>query len=62
VNSWAARVKQRAFLGDAVEYHLDWDGRELVALHPIGDMFEEHETVHVTIEPKHCVFLDEVPG
>jgi len=58
-NNWTARVGQRAFLGDAVEYILEWDGRELVARRPVGEIFNEKELVHVRAEPKRCVFLEQ---
>jgi iron(III) transport system ATP-binding protein len=56
-NRWTARVKQRAFLGDAIEYILDWHGRDLVARRPVGDVFAENEEVHITVEPSRCVLL-----
>ena len=58
LNNWTARVKQRAFLGDSVEYILDWDGRELVARRPVSELFDEKEFVYVRAEPRRCVFLE----
>jgi len=58
VNSWPARVRQRAFLGDALEYVLEWEGRRLTARRPRGEVFEEGETVHVSVDPARCVLLE----
>jgi hypothetical protein len=58
VNSWPARVRQRAFLGDALEYVLEWEGRVLTARRPRGEVFQEGETVYVHVDPAHCILLE----
>jgi ABC-type Fe3+/spermidine/putrescine transport system ATPase subunit len=58
VNAWPVRVRQRAFLGEALEYVLDWDGRLLTARRPRGEVFQEGETVHAHVDPARCVLLE----
>jgi len=58
VNSWPARIRQRAFLGDALEYVLEWDGRLLTARRPRHEVFEEGATVYVNVDPARCVILE----
>ena len=58
LNSWPARVRQRAFLGDALEYVLEWDGRLLTARRPRDEVFEEGETVHLHADPARCILLE----
>ena len=58
LNSWPARVLQRAFLGDALEYVLEWDGQHLTARRPRGEIFQEGDTVYVHVDPARCVLLE----
>jgi iron(III) transport system ATP-binding protein len=58
VNSWPVRVRQRAFLGDALEYVLEWEGRLLTARRPRHEVFQEGETLHVHVDPARCVLLE----
>jgi len=58
VNSWPARIRQRAFLGDALEYVLEWDGRLLTARRPRREVFEEGAMIHVHVDPARCIVLE----
>ena len=58
-NVWPARVRQRVFQGDFTQYHLDWDGRQLIVRSAAPDPLAEGDTVYVTAEPRHCVLLEE---
>src|SRR5712691_1834965 len=58
LNSWPARIRQRALLGDALEYVLEWDGRLLTARRPRHEIFQEGETVCVHVDPARCIVLE----
>ncbi len=58
VNTWPARIRQRAFLGDALEYVLEWDGRLLTARRGRHEVLAEGETVDVHADPAHCIVLE----
>ena len=57
-NVWPARVRRRVFQGDFTQYHLDWEGRELVARCATLDPLREDEEVYLSVEPRHCVLLE----
>jgi len=58
INSWPARVRQRAFLGDMLEYVLEWEGRVLTARGSRDEVFEEGDTVHLHVDPPRCILLE----
>ena len=59
VNVWPARVRQRVFQGDFTQYHVDWDGRQLIVRSAAHDYHAEGDQVFVSAEPRHCVLLEE---
>jgi len=59
VNVWPATVRRRVFQGDFTQYHLDWDGRTLVVRGVAVDPVDEGQTVYLTVEPRHCVLLED---
>jgi ABC-type Fe3+/spermidine/putrescine transport system ATPase subunit len=58
VNVWPARVRRRVFQGDFTQYHVDWDGRTLVARLADAEPLGEGADVFVSVEPRHCVLLE----
>jgi len=58
VNAWPARIRQRAFLGDALEYVLEWNDRLLTARRPRAEVFPEGATVWVHVDPARCIVLE----
>jgi ABC-type Fe3+/spermidine/putrescine transport system ATPase subunit len=58
-NAWPARVKRRVFQGDFTQYHVEWDGREVVVRCATTDPIDEGAPVHLTVEPRHCVLLEQ---
>ncbi|MFN0299297.1 MAG: ABC transporter ATP-binding protein [Burkholderiales bacterium] len=57
-NNWQARVKQRVFLGDVMEYILTWEDRELVVRSSsVGATHHPGDTVFVSAEPGDCIVL-----
>jgi TOBE domain len=36
VNAWPGRIRQRVFQGDFTQYHVDWDGRQLIVRSAAG--------------------------
>ncbi|HXJ81418.1 MAG TPA: ABC transporter ATP-binding protein [Candidatus Methylomirabilis sp.] len=59
LNVWAARVRRRVFQGDLTQYHLDWDDREIVVRCTTVDPLSEGDPAFVSVEPRHCVLLEE---
>jgi iron(III) transport system ATP-binding protein len=59
VNAWPARIRQRVFQGDFTQYHLDWDGRQLIVRSAAPEPLAEGDEVFVSAEPRHCVLLEE---
>ena len=59
VNAWPARIRQRVFQGDFTQYHVDWDGRQLIVRSAAFDHHAEGDEVFVCAEPRHCVMLEE---
>ncbi len=57
-NVWPGRVAQRIFLGDFVQYLVDWQGGRLTLRKPPVDDFAEGDEVFVRIDPRHCVFVE----
>ena len=59
VNAWPARIQQRVFQGDFTQYHVDWDGRQLIVRSAAPEPMAEGDEVLVSVEPRHCVLLEE---
>ena len=59
VNVWPARIRQRVFQGDFTQYHVEWDGRRLIARSASPDAMAEGDPVFVSADPRHCVLLEE---
>jgi ABC-type Fe3+/spermidine/putrescine transport system ATPase subunit len=62
VNVWPATVRRRVFQGDFTQYRLDWDGRTLVVRGVTAEPVDEGSTVYLTVEPRHCVLLEDETG
>jgi ABC-type Fe3+/spermidine/putrescine transport system ATPase subunit len=58
INTWPARVRRRVFQGDFTQYHVDWDGRQLIVRSAATDALDEGQEVFVTADPRHCVLLE----
>ena len=59
VNVWPATVRRRVFQGDLTQYHVEWDGRPLVVRQVTTDPVAEGEAVYLSVEPRHCVLLED---
>ena len=59
VNAWPARIRRRVFQGDFTQYHVDWEGRQLIVRQSAAEPMAEGEDVFVSAEPRHCVLLEE---
>jgi hypothetical protein len=46
------------FLGDFVQYLVEWEDRELVVRRPPEEQFDEGEEVYLAVEPEYCVLLE----
>ena len=57
-NVWPATIRRRVFQGDFTQYHVDWDGRQLVVRCATGEPLGEGEPVYLSVEPRHCVLLE----
>lgn len=58
MNVWPVRINRRVFLGDFVQYGLEWGGETLTVRRPPMEQFEEGEKVYLRIAPEHCVLLE----
>ena len=58
-NVWPAQVRSRVFQGDFTQYHLDWDGRQLVLRCVTADPVAEGTELFLSVDPRHCVLLEE---
>jgi iron(III) transport system ATP-binding protein len=59
INVWPGRVARKVFLGDSVQYFVDWDGGGALSVRkPPLDTLNEGEAVFVRIDPRHCVFVE----
>ena len=59
VNAWPARIRQRVFQGDFTQYHVDWEGRQLIVRLAASDPLAEGDDVFVCADPRHCVLLED---
>ena len=59
MNAWPVRIGRSVFLGDFVDYVIDWSDCQLVARRLATDRFAEGECVWLSIEPRHCVLLEQ---
>ncbi|CAK7262174.1 MULTISPECIES: ABC transporter ATP-binding protein [unclassified Shinella] len=58
VNVWPGKIAFKTFLGDAVQYHVEWLGGTMVVMKPPIDVFEQYEEIWMRVDPKHCVLVD----
>lgn len=56
-NVWQVTVMLSVFSGDFMEYHVDWNGLEVVVRRPPIERFAEGEVVSMWVNPEHCVLL-----
>ena len=59
VNAWPARIRQRVFQGDFTQYHVDWDGRQLIVRAAATEPMAEGDEVFVSVDPRYCVLLED---
>ena len=59
VNAWPARIRQRVFQGDFTQYHVDWDGRQLIVRSAAAEPLAEGDSVFVRVDPRDCVLLED---
>jgi hypothetical protein len=59
VNVWPGRIRRRVFQGDFTQYHVDWDGRQLIVRTAASEPMAEGDEVFVSAEARHCVLLEE---
>jgi len=57
-NVWPARIIRRVFLGDSIEYLVDWEDAALVVRTRPTEEFDEGEEVYLALEPRHCVLIE----
>ncbi|EXL05375.1 ABC transporter ATP-binding protein [Aquamicrobium defluvii] len=57
-NIWEVTVRQRTFVGDLMEYSLDWKGLELRARTLSSQIFEIGETVYCCVSPEYAVLVE----
>lgn len=57
-NIWEVTVTQRTFVGDLMEYSLDWKGLELRARTLSSQIFEIGETVYCCVSPEYAVLVE----
>ena len=57
-NAWPTRVTRRVFLGDSIEYLVDWEDAGLVVRTGPTAEFDEGEEIHLALEPRHCVLIE----
>jgi ABC-type Fe3+/spermidine/putrescine transport system ATPase subunit len=57
-NVWPGRVVRRVFLGDSVQYFVEWAGGTLSVRKLPTALFDEGERVFVRVDPAHCVFVE----
>jgi ABC-type Fe3+/spermidine/putrescine transport system ATPase subunit len=57
-NVWPARIRRRVFLGDSIEYLVDWEDAGLVVRTRPTEEFDEGEEIHLALEPRHCVLIE----
>ncbi len=54
----AMELARRGVL-DLTQYHVDWDGREIVVRCTTADPLSEGDEAYVSVEPRHCVLLED---
>ena len=59
LNVWRARIHRRVFQGDLTQYHVDWDGRDIVVRSTTADDLGEGDQAYVSVDPRHCVLLED---
>ena len=47
------------FQGDFTQYHVDWDGRQLIVRSAAPEPMAEGDEVFVSADPRHCVLLED---
>jgi hypothetical protein len=58
-NVWPGRIRRRVFQGDFTQYHVDWDGRQLIVRTAASEPMAEGDEVLVSADARHCVLLEE---
>jgi iron(III) transport system ATP-binding protein len=58
LNTWPVRISRCMFVGDFVQYLVEWEERQLVVRRPAMEHFQEGEKVYLIVEPEHCVLLE----
>jgi iron(III) transport system ATP-binding protein len=56
-NVWPVTVRRRIFVGDVVEYLLDWNGVSLRARELSTRLFDDGQVVFCEVDPLHAVLL-----
>lgn len=57
VNCWESVIVERVFLGDGVQYTVDWQGIPLRVRRPSVEILEVGERPYVSVAPEHCVLV-----
>ena len=52
------RISHRVFLGDFVQYLVEWAGHQLVVRPPPTEHIDEGEQVYLGIAPEYCVLIE----
>ena len=50
---------RRVFQGDFTQYHVEWDGRPLVARQVTTDPVDEGDAVYLIVDLRQCVLLED---
>jgi iron(III) transport system ATP-binding protein len=56
-NAWKVTVTRRVFVGDVIEYFVNWDGIELRSRELSTKLFEEGQAIFCNVSPDHAVLL-----
>ncbi len=57
-NVWPGRVARRIFLGDSIQYLVEWAGGTWSVRQLPLSQLDEGEHVFIHVEPRHCVFVE----
>ena len=58
-NVWPGRIRRRVFQGDLTQYHVEWGDGELIVRCATDDPLTEGEPAYLSVEPRHCILLEE---
>ena len=57
-NVWLGKVTRRVYLGDFVQYFVEWAGGTLSVRQLPTGLFEEGDALFIEVDPERCVFVE----